>query len=121
MENFLDDVKMENYINLAKRYLVHARIARQKATVAEEMAMHEGHNDFLLEQAKVNLKRAEEYRQEARALLREVERNNGARYMVGERTFPLKDYLVGKFFKTWDNFDAEYARVGAPFFGGDPE
>lgn len=67
------------------------------------------------------LEGAKTLRREAQELLRKVERLNGERFLVGETTYPLVHYLKGSFFKAWQEFDVEYAKIGSPFYGSDPE
>lgn len=112
---------MSNKIHKAKEALIGARIARQLATVEREFDMYFGDTSTPEEKAQVLLDEAKALRLEAQELLREVEKTNGERYLAGKVTFPLKNYLVGKFFKAWNEFDVQYAKLGAPFFGADIE
>lgn len=116
-----DNYLIKYEIHLAKQALMKARIHRQLATIAKEMAMKEGYNDFLLREARELYREAKALRKEARDILLAVERSNGQRFQEGSLLFPLKHFLAGKFFKAWDEFDAEYAKIGAPLYGSDPE
>lgn len=113
--------QIKNDIHLAKQALIKARIARQIGTVTREMSMFSTNEPDAHAKAQALLDEAKELRLEAQELLREVERSNGCLHLAGLSVFPLKKYLAGKFYKTWNNFDAEYAEIGAPFFGSDPE
>jgi len=117
----MDEAFIKYDIHLARRLLIKARIARQKATIAKEFDMYFGDKRTPEARAQELLDEAKDLRKGAQALLREVERLNGQRYLAGKPVFSLKDYLVGKLFKAWDEFDVEYARIGAPLFGSDPE
>lgn len=75
----------------------------------------------VLETAQEFLEEAKALRKDAQDLLREVERENGRLVMEGKDPFPLAKHLCGKFFKAWKEFDVEYAKIGAPLFGSDPE
>lgn len=121
MRELSEDDFIEYDIHLAKQILIQARIARQKATITKEFALINPYTVTLDAEIKALEDEAADLRKTARALLRDVERLNGKRYLEGEETFPLKDYLKGKFFKAWQEFDVEYARIGAPFFFSDPE
>lgn len=113
--------QMKNDIHLAKGLLIKARIARQKATIEQELDMYFGDGQDNVDNPEALLAEARALRLEAQELLRKVEKLNGQRYLAGEKTFSLKDHLKGSFFKAWKEFDAEYAKIGAPLFGSDPE
>lgn len=83
--------------------------------------MYYGDGFTSVDDAQALLDEAKALRLEAQELLREVERTNGARFLHNNKVFALKDYLKGSFFKAWEEFDAEYAKIGAPLFGSDPE
>lgn len=108
-------------IHLVRLMLIHARIARQIGTIAKEFFMLNPEADTVLETAQEFLDEAKALRGDARKLLLEIERENGRLFVAGQPTVSLKDHLCGKFFKAWKEFDVEYARIGAPFFGRDPE
>lgn len=108
-------------IHLSRWLLIKARVARQQATIAKEFAMKEENPEHLLEKAQALYDEAEDLRKSAKALLVSVEMSNGRRFTNGQPVFPLKEYLKGKFYKAWDEFDLEYAKIGSPFYGRDPE
>lgn len=118
----LSDVDFITYsIHTARKALIQARIARQKATIEQECDMVFGDESDIAGSTEELFAEAKALRLKAQELLRKVEKLNGQRFSAGETTFPLKDYLVGRFFKCWKEFDYEYAKIGAPLFGIDPE
>lgn len=119
--SLVDYYEMRHKVHLAKLALIKARIARQQATIAKEFDMYCGDGFTSVDDAQALLDEAKALRLEAQELLRKVERLNGERFLVGKTTYPLMHYLKGSFFKAWKEFDAEYAKLGAPFFGSDPE
>lgn len=121
MRALSDNDFIKHDIHLAKRALIKARIARQKATVERELDMYFGSGQDNADNPQALLAKARALRKEAQELLVKVEKLNGERYLAGEKVFSLKDYLAGRFFKCWREFDAEYAKIGSPFFGSDPE
>ncbi len=108
-------------IHLARLLLIRARIARQLATIEKESTMYFGDTRTPEERAQELLDEAKALRKDAQDLLREVERENGRRFLADKPVFSLKAHLAGKFFKAWKEFDVEYAKIGAPLFGSDPE
>ena len=108
-------------IHLVRLLLIRARIARQIGTIAKETSMYFGDNSTPEERAQALLDEAKALRKAAQDLLREIERENGRRFLADKPVFSLKAHLAGKFFKAWQEFDVEYAKIGAPLFGSDPE
>ena len=108
-------------IHLVRLLLIRARIARQLGTIEQETGMYFGDNSTPEERAQVLLDEAKALRKDAQDLLREIERENGERFLADKPVFSLKAHLAGNFFKAWKEFDVEYAKIGAPLFGSDPE
>jgi len=117
----MDKFEFQDSIHMARQALIKARIARQKATIAKDWLMYEHQGNAIEMHAQALLDEAKALRNEARDILLEIERGNGRRVVAGLGTFPLKDYLSGKFFRAWREFDVEYASIGLPFRGVDPE
>ena len=108
-------------IHLVRLLLIRARIVRQIGTIAKEFFMINPDAHTVLETAQAFLDEAKALRKDAQDLLREIERENGKRFLADKPVFSLKAHLAGKFFKAWKEFDVEYAKIGAPLFGSDPE
>ncbi|MEE8599434.1 MAG: hypothetical protein V3S69_08040 [Dehalococcoidales bacterium] len=95
-------------IALARTLLVRARIAKQYSVVVMENPNNIGPASEIRRVATSYRQDAYAFRQEAREVLKFVERANGRRYMRGLAVLPLMSSLNGRAFRNWEEHETEY-------------
>lgn len=110
--------RIDSLLARARELLVSARIARQKATAISEWAtINPGGPP---EEGRILYKEAESLRKMARNRLIEIEKLNGKLFVWGLPCCPLEDFLTGKSFRKWRQYQQLYS-MNFMFKGVDPE
>ncbi len=118
--HYLQDMSRADLLFMAKQALVRARIYRQEATLLSDSRLLWGSFAWLDAEITSKHLQASGFREDAKLILQEVERQNGKAFIKGDFIGPLNYYLNGRNFRQWLAYDRLYENHST-FQGVDPE